>query len=533
MPSNATSTTNALNYLKTQFAKTKDNAFSFTSSQINSLGINYSNKTPQTFKVKQGLTAKVYFRDIQNKTLNLTYKVTDVLPNEINISYSDGTTELLAVDWATPYEFGGASKYTGTVKDDMGRTATVTANVVYAADKTALKTIIDQASSVIDCKPLYDIFDYNAFYNAVNTKYESAKTVYNKSGATNSEILEVSVNLSKAINSVDMPERNFGYELFSVNISGYTDWYRAEIHANEIDLIAVKPSGLVIQYYTADGMVTKTVSASVSSGNYKLVIGRELVYTYKTAVLNVYLFKNNTLVTKVESIISDNFGQGSVANSTAIDASLLAYYTSVNKNQYDATSVSRYESKLNETGVKTNVADWVKLSESEINTMTANAKSAFELLVAAKISAVEPFADIKCKVGTDVTSLLPTVANVTYTNGRVATARITWDLSTLDTSTAGEVILKGTVPDTDGTYYNISLKIIVEGDNKDEGNTDGNKEKSGFVLNTTTLIIIVVAVVVAFGGCIVLVTVKKLKKLKTLKNKNSTKNNDKNENNKK
>ena len=163
--------------------------------------------------------------------------------------------------------------------------------------------------------------------------------------------------------------------------------------------------------------------------------------------------------------------------------------------------------------------------------MTANARSAFDLLVAAKISAVEPFADIKCKVGTDVTSLLPTVANVTYTNGRVATARITWDLSTLDTSTAGEVILKGTVPDTDGTYYNISLKIIVEGDNKDEGNTDGNKEKSG--LNTTTLIIIVVVVVVAFGGCIVLVTVKKLKKLKTLKNKNSTKNNDKNENNKK
>ena len=490
MPESATSGDNLTEYTTVEFERREDLGFSFTSADIATLGIDFNSKQPQTFMNKQGVTVKSYFgREINDYSDSIVFGPFDKLPEKAEFSYTDGTKEVLAIEWYDSFDFGNKTTYTGSATDFRGRVATVSINASYTATKEELKVLIDKAGKIIDYKPLYEDYEYEDFLYQVEYPYTNAIGAYEQPSTSEEDILQATADLKNAMDNTYYPLRLESYELYSldVNVDG---WTGVDINANEIEvvwLISGSDGGIELRYHTANGQKTESVRGKdIPAGNYKLSIGRYFVAEYGTALLNMYLVKNGTIVASLENVVSENGGDGSIRGAVKNDVSMLSYYTSINRSLYDTGSIVMYDEAMETSDVKSEITDWVLLSSTEMYEMINNAKAAFDLLVPARIVSVNSFDDINCKVGTDIESLLPSVANATFSNDRTMTLRITWDKSNLDTSKAGEFTLNGYVIDNDGSHYRVYQKVIVQ----------SNEKEKTYITPKTVLIIVASLVVV-------------------------------------
>ena len=243
--------------------------------------------------------------------------------------------------------------------------------------------------------------------------------------------------------------------------------------------------GMTVEMFTSSGYAnSQTVYLDLEAGYYTVKFVRRTAGNLPSSVITVYLIKDGEVIATVADGVSESIGDCvcSEDNSTVSDVSLLSYYTSADANRYTTDSMAAYNATVEEKGVKADVGDWIMLTPEEISAMTANAREAYEKLVYTKIVSYTAFAEIKCKVGTDVSSLIPSIAQVKYDNGKTASLRVTWDKSALDTSKDGTIALHGTVAEYDGSLYEVTVNVVVGTGKTESGKKKGCNSTVGFAV---------------------------------------------------
>lgn len=476
LPANAQQGVDLAAHTYCDFRHYTEESYTLGEELLSGLQIDYAAKKTQTFKLSEGVNAVVYFRDIQNLSQSVTYKVNETLPETVKMSYSDGSEEELAVKWNKPYVFGGDASYTGSVTDKAGRTATVTYNVQYAAGKAELRELIDRARAVLDFEILYDEDMFAAYEEAVTATLEKAEGQIDSA----SDYLPIIKELYAAMTSVEEPLRSLDQKIYTVQLhfgGGDQERGRVSVVGSGTDTIILRNTFMSVEMYTASGYASiEEIPCTLTAGDYTVKIVRKLNGNMPTSIVNVYLYRGSELLATYEDGVSESVGDCTVDGASVADVSLLSFYTTVQAQRYTTDSMEAYNKIVSEKQIKKELKDWIMLTPAEIDAMTANAAEAYGKLEYTKIASVAPFADIKCKQGTDVNSLIPAIASVTYDNGRTASLRITWDKSNLDTSKGGEIVLSGTVEQYDGSLYTVNVKIIVEGDGSQQQQPSGGNE---------------------------------------------------------
>lgn len=428
---------------------------------LNNITVDFTEKKTQTFALREGVTLTVYFRDITNAEESVTYTPFDTLPDEHTVAYSDGTHEKLRVQWEQPYAFGTLARYTGTATDTAGRVSHVAYNVTYAGGKDDLGTLLGAVESVLHCEPLYPSADFAAYASAVQTVYAQAKEVYEKADASGEEILQALTALLSVTESTPVPERRSGLQLFSLTVQVGAS---VTLDGAHTDTVSVSANGLMITAYDS-ARPAQTVSYETAlAGAYTLKIVRSTAAGRNTAVLGAYLLQNGEIAAHIENAVSENAGSVTVQGATTTDLSLLAYYTGIQRRDYTVASLAVFDATLSEHAVGTSVTDWLSYTQADATNAAKVAETAYGRLVFTKILSAAEFAEIRCKVGTDISSLIPSTVTVTYDNESKAALKVLWNTSALDLQTAGEYTLCGTVAEKDGGTYAVTLKITVTED---------------------------------------------------------------------
>lgn len=439
---------------------------------LENIAVDFTEKKTQTETVREGVTITVYFRDIEDVSENVTYTVRDTLPSEIYVPYSDGSQQLLKVDWDGDYAFGTLSEYTGTATDRVGRESRVTYRVRYSGGKEDLQALVSEAASVLDYEPLYSPEAFAAYESAVRSAYERAKEICESSESHAEQILAALSELKAATEKAALPVRNRDLQLFSVEAVLRGADVTVTLKGTHDDTVRVGANGLTLTVYDPlQPSNSVTDSQPLEDGEYEIKIVRKTEGGGNTAVLNVYVTKGGEIVARIENAVSENLGAADVSGASKTDCSLLLYYTGINRRDYTTESVEAFESVLAEHKAGANVTDWLNLTQAEAKELSGYAKQAHSLLKLTKIQSVAPFTDLRCKAGTDITPLLPAAATVTFDNQTKAALKIKWNTEQLDSNAAGEYVVTGTVLEKDGSEYTVSLNVTVEGQTPPD--TDG------------------------------------------------------------
>lgn len=493
MPSDATEEDDISKYLYCNFARSDEKGYSIDIDSIKALKIDYNTKTPQTFKIKEGVAVDVFFRDIMDLQKNVTYGVGESLPKNADISYSDGTKQLLPVIWDNDYSFGGASSYAGKAVDKAGREANVIFNVTYRADKDELEKLIVSVEEVLAFRPLYTASEFAAFNNAVIEAFREAKTIYENTDASATEILEATVRLKTALDGVEKPVRSVDYKVYSVSVSYSGVPVKVSVLATNKDIVSVSSKGIEVKLYSTTGTAdTLQGLFALSNGEYTIKIVRRITKSLPTAILDVYLMRGDVVLTVINSAVSENIGLCTIEKSVVTDISLISYYTSISGTKYSKKSLSEYDKYLADNEVPKSVDGWLNLTAEQLRAISEKAEIAYEKLEYTKISQVNAFMDITCKPGTNIEDLIPKTTKVTYDNGTTNSLRIAWDKSNLDLTKAGEYILTGYISEYDGSNYTVRLKIIVKDDEKPDS---GRGSLVGLVSIAAVFLVMAVATV--------------------------------------
>lgn len=471
---------------------------------LDSVHIDFTDKHTQVFALREGVTLTVYFRDLIDAEESVTYTPFDALPDERTFVYSDGSCEKLRVRWDQPYAFGTLARYTGTATDAVGRQSRVTYTVTYAGGKDDLAELLAGVESVLRYAPLYPADEFAAYADAVRAAYGQAKTVYEKENASGEEVLQALSELLAVTENTPVPARRSDLRLFSHAVRVGDSVTVSGAHA---DTVFVSPTGLCLTVYDSTRPAQAVSFDTALEGEYTLKIVRDTAAGRNTAVIGAYLLRDGVIAAQIENAVSENAGPVKVQNAISADLSLLSFYTGIRRKDYTAASLAEYDAILSEHAVGTSVTDWLAYTQADATSAAEFAEAAYERLAFTRIRSAAELTEIRCKVGTDISSLLPSTVTVTYDNESKAALKVVWDMSSLDLQTAGEYTLAGSVAEKDGGVYAVTLKITVEAEKSPAENGGG----CGGSACVTASVALPAACVLLFGAVLAFATRRKIR----------------------